>query len=251
MAACVGVAGGGLVLDGKLVDSYAISQEMASETIRGGYTTFLHEFGHTLGLTDDYSGRLGRFSIYCDGTFNGGIIPVNFNAMERLMLGWLDYEVIDREGEYTLEPLAKNKGLLLKTNNPDEYFLFENRSNSGDITPWDSYFEYGGMLVWHIDRSQNIVTWSDGSGTHSNTAMGMWGMNAPNGSPSHPCHELIEADNDNNPSSYRAGMYFPGTRQVTKLSSQTHAEFKTWPGFRSGSKSTTSGSKPTATSLSR
>ena len=88
---------------------------MASETIRGGYTTFLHEFGHTLGLTDDYSGRLGRFSIYCDGTFNGGIIPVNFNAMERLMLGWLDYEVIDREGEYTLEPLAKNKGLLLKT----------------------------------------------------------------------------------------------------------------------------------------
>lgn len=110
MAACVGVAGGGLVLDGKLVDSYAISQEMASETIRGGYTTFLHEFGHTLGLTDDYSGRLGRFSIYCDGTFNGGIIPVNFNAMERLMLGWLDYEVIDREGEYTLEPLAKNKG---------------------------------------------------------------------------------------------------------------------------------------------
>lgn len=72
VAACVGVAGGGLVLDGKLVDSYAISQEMASETIRGGYTTFLHEFGHTLGLTDDYSGRLGRFSIYCDGTFNGG-----------------------------------------------------------------------------------------------------------------------------------------------------------------------------------
>ncbi len=229
-----GVAGGGLVLDGKLVDSYAISQEMASETIRGGYTTFLHEFGHTLGLTDDYSGRLGRFSIYCDGTFNGGIIPVNFNAMERLMLGWLDYEVIDREGEYTLEPLAKNKGLLLKTNNPDEYFLFENRSNSGDITPWDSYFEYGGMLVWHIDRSQNIVTWSDGSGTHSNTAMGMWGMNAPNGSPSHPCHELIEADNDNNPSSYRAGMYFPGTRQVTKLSSQTHAEFKTWAGLPVG-----------------
>lgn len=80
----------------------------------------------------------------------------------------------------------------------------------------------------------NIVTWSDGSGTHSNTAMGMWGMNAPNGSPSHPCHELIEADNDNNPSSYRAGMYFPGTRQVTKLSSQTHAEFKTWAGLPVG-----------------
>lgn len=229
-----GVAGGGLVLDGKLVDSYAISQEMATETIRGGYTTFLHEFGHTLGLTDDYSGRLGKFSIYCDGTFNGGIIPVNFNAMERLMLGWLDYDVIDHDGEYTLEPLARNKGLLLKTNNPDEYFLFENRSNSGDITPWDSYFDHSGMLVWHIDRSQNIVTWSDGSGTHSNTAMGMWGMNAPNGSPSHPCHELVEADNDNNPSSYRAGMYFPGSRQATKLNSETHPEFKTWAGLPAG-----------------
>lgn len=229
-----GVAGGGLVLDGKLVDSYAISQEMATETIRGGYTTFLHEFGHTLGLTDDYSGRLGRFSIYCNGTFNGGIIPVNFNAMERLMLGWLDYSVIDHDGEYTLEPLAKNKGLLLKTNNPDEYFLFENRSNGGGITPWDSFFEYGGMLVWHIDRSQNIVTWSDGSGTHSNTAMGMWGMNAPNGAPSHPCHELVEADNDNSPASYRAGMYFPGGRGVTTLDSQSHTEFKTWAGLPVG-----------------
>lgn len=229
-----GVAGGGLVIDGKLVDSYAVSQEMASETIRGGYTTFLHEFGHTLGLPDDYSGRLGRFSIYCDGTFNGGIIPVNFNSAERLILGWLDYEVIDHDGEYTLEPLAKNKSLMLKTNNPDEYFLFENRSNGSDITLWDSYFEYGGMLVWHIDRSQNIVTWSDAGTTHSNTAMGMWGMNAPNGSPSHPCHELIEADNSNTPHQYRAGMYFPGSRYLSELNSKTHDEFRTWAGLPIG-----------------
>ena len=229
-----GVAGGGLVLDGKLVDSYAISQEMATETKRGGYTTFLHEFGHTLGLTDDYSGRLGRFSIYCDGTFNGGIIPVNFNVMERLMLGWLDYEEIDHDGTYTLEPLAKNKGLILKTNNPDEYFLFENRSNGSDITLWDSYFDYGGLLVWHIDRSQNPVSWTDGNGTHTTTAMGMWGNNSPNASPSHPCHELIEADNDNSPTNYRASMYFPGSRYQTELSSKTHNEFKTWSGLPVG-----------------
>lgn len=226
-----GVAGGGLVIDGKLVDSYAISQEMASETVRGGYTTFLHEFGHTLGLTDDYSGRLGRFSIYCNGTFNGGIIPVNFNVMERLMLGWLDCEEIDHDGTYTLEPLARNKGLILKTNNPDEYFLFENRSNASDVTLWDSYFEYGGLLVWHIDRSDNIVTWTDGSGTHTTTAMGMWGNNSPNAAPTHPCHELIEADNINAPSQYRAGMYFPGSRYQTELSSRTHDEFKTWSGL--------------------
>ncbi|WP_302385404.1 M6 family metalloprotease domain-containing protein [uncultured Alistipes sp.] len=226
-----GVAGGGLVIDGKLVDSYAISQEMASETVRGGYTTFLHEFGHTLGLTDDYSGRLGRFSIYCNGTFNGGIIPVNFNVMERLMLGWLDCEEIDHDGTYTLEPLARNKGLILRTNNPDEYFLFENRSNASDVTLWDSYFEYGGLLVWHIDRSDNIVTWTDGSGTHTTTAMGMWGNNSPNAAPTHPCHELIEADNINDPSQYRAGMYFPGSRYQTELSSRTHDEFKTWSGL--------------------
>lgn len=229
-----GVAGGGLVIDGKLVDSYAISQEMASETDRGGYTTFLHEFGHTLGLTDDYSGRLGKFSIYCDGTFDRGIIPVNFNSMERLMLGWLDYEEIDHDGSYTLEPLAANKGLILKTNNPDEYFLFENRSNAGNITPWDSYFEYGGLLVWHIDRSDNPVTWTDDNGTHTSTAMGMWGNNSPNAASAHPCHELIEADNNNNPSPYRAGMYFPGSRYQTELSSKTHEEFKTWSGLPVG-----------------
>ena len=99
--------------------------------------------------------------------------------MERLMLGWLDCEEIDHDGTYTLEPLARNKGLILKTNNPDEYFLFENRSNASDVTLWDSYFEYGGLLVWHIDRSDNIVTWTDGSGTHTTTAMGMWGEQQP------------------------------------------------------------------------
>ena len=64
-----------------------------------------------------------------------------------------------------------------------------------------------------IDRSDNIVTWTDSSGTHTTTAMGMWGNNSPNAAPTHPCHELIEADNINDPSQYRAGMYFPG-RQI-------------------------------------
>lgn len=229
-----GVAGGGLVLDGKLVDSYAISQEMATETRRGGYTTFLHEFGHTLGLPDDYSGRLGHFSIYCDGTFDEGIVPVNFNAAERLILGWLDYREIDADGEYVLEPLARNKALLLKTNNPDEYFLFSNRSNGGEITPWDARFAYGGLLVWHIDRSQNPVTWSDDNGTHSSTALGMWQNNSPNASASHPCHELVEADNIDAPGDYRPGMYFPGSRKVTEISSATHPEFRAWSGASLG-----------------
>lgn len=226
-----GVAGGGLYLDGKLIDSYAISQEMASETVRGAYSTFLHEFGHTLGLPDDYSGRLGKFSIYCNGTFDNGVIPVNFNAAERLILGWLDYDVIDHDGEYTLEPLAKNKALMLKTNNPDEYFLFSNRNNSRETTPWDSHFEFGGMLVWHIDRSQNKVTLANSDGSIQNfTALGMWQNNSPNAASDHPCHELIEADNINDPSNYREGMYFPGSKYQTELSSKTHSEFKTWSG---------------------
>lgn len=229
-----GVAGGGLHLDGKLVDSYAVSQEMATETIRGAYSTFLHEFGHTLGMPDDYSGRLGKFSIYCDGTFDGGVIPVNLNSAERLILGWLDYDEMDHDGQYTLQPHAKNRGLMLKTNNPDEYFLFENRNNSREVTPWDSHFEYKGMLIWHIDRSQNTVTWTDEGGSRSNTALGMWGMNAPNGAPLHPCHELIEADKINNPSAYRAGMYFPGDRHQTTLDSQSHPEFRTWSGLPLG-----------------
>lgn len=226
-----GVGGGNLVIDGVLIDSYAISQEMATETVRGAYSTFLHEFGHTLGMPDDYSGRLGRFSIYCDGTFDGGVIPVNLNAAERLILGWLDYDVIDEDDEYTLEPLAKNKALMLKTNNPDEYFLFSNRQNGDDITPWDAKFEYGGMLVWHIDRSQNRVRIKNDNGTYTNmTALGMWHNNSPNAGENHPCHELIEGDNINNPREYRAGMYFPGPGYRTELNSRTHSEFRTWSG---------------------
>lgn len=226
-----GVGGGNLRIDGVLIDSYAISQEMANETTRGAYSTFLHEFGHTLGMPDDYSGRLGRFSIYCDGTFDGGVIPVNLNAAERLILGWLDYDVIDHDGEYTLEPLAKNRALMLKTNNPDEYFLFSNRQNGDDITPWDAKFEYGGMLVWHIDRSRNKVRLKNDNGTYTNmTAIGMWHNNSPNAGENHPCHELVEGDNINNPYEYRAGMYFPGPGYKTELNSRTHSEFRTWSG---------------------
>lgn len=223
----------GFKVPGLPVGNYAIGPERSPAGTQAGYSLFLHEFGHTLGLPDDYSGRLGKFSIYCDGTFDGGIIPVNFSAAERLILGWLDYEVIDHDGEYTLESLSKNKGLMLKTDNPDEYFLFSYRDNSGVDTPWDSKFAFGGMLVWHIDRSQNTVTWTDDKGNlKSSTAMGMWHGNAPNGAPDHPCHKLIDADGQYKPyaSDYRGSLYFPGTDNVTRLNSSTHPHFKSWDG---------------------
>ena len=74
----------------------------------GGVGVFSHEFGHDLGLPDEYdtSGNTGgaengtawwtimsQGSYGTDGTEDLGSRPVHFNAWDKFQLGWLNYDV--------------------------------------------------------------------------------------------------------------------------------------------------------------
>ena len=82
------------------------------EPENGGVGVFSHEFGHDLGLPDlyDTSGNTGGaenstgfWTLYSSGSYGNsgkpadgiGTKPIHMSALEKLMLGWSNYQVVD------------------------------------------------------------------------------------------------------------------------------------------------------------
>ncbi len=199
-------AGDELYLDGKLIDSYACTAELArkgTKNVMAGIGTFCHEYAHTFGLPDmydtDYEGSGGTSAALWTSTSlmdagnqnNFGNTPPYFNAIEREILGISEPAIINTNGGYTLEPIHKSgKSYRLNTDNADEYYLLECRSEED----WDKYCGGSGMLVYHIDKSSRKSGYSD-SYSMDMTALQRWEMyNEVNGRPDHQCANLLEAD---------------------------------------------------------
>ena len=191
-------AGVTLSLDGVLIDNYATTSELMytsrSSTTLTGIGTFCHEYSHTFGLPDfydtDYEGSGGisegfwaSLSLMDCGNRNGGSMsPPYYNAVERWILG-LSVPRPLTEGEQRLSPVHRGGDcLILQTDKAGEYYLFECRAQEG----WDSYIGGAGLLVYHIDRSDNAAG--------EKTADARWKDNSINCNPVHPCADLIEAD---------------------------------------------------------
>lgn len=172
-----------------------------------GIGTTCHEFAHSLGLPDFYdvdyeeNGKnedpLGYYSLmdaaaYCDG----GRRPANLTAVERNMLGWMpDFPVLEESGHYSLDPVTRNKAFTHKGKTPGEYYVYEYRTREG----WDEFISDSGLVVYHIDKSDNIVP---GSGV---SAARLWeSTNKINAYGGHPCIRVIPSGN--------GSIAFPGKR---------------------------------------
>lgn len=191
-------AGITLELDGSKIDRYACTSEISRRyTTNGKYNeflsgigTFCHEYSHTFGLPDFYdtdydeaggwaAGLWGCTSLMDSGNENNnGNTPPNYNAIEREILGLGESVLIEEDGQYSLSPVNQsNEFFRMGTDKEDEYFIFECRVESG----WDSYIGGSGMLVYHIDRTQEQIR--------------RWNVtNEVNADASHQCADLIEAD---------------------------------------------------------
>lgn len=231
-----------LVLDGVRISKYACTSELRLSGNGSVFTsigTFCHEFSHTLGLVDaydtsyNYDGMAtadalwGSTSIMDSGSYNNeGNTPPNYNAFEREMLGIASAREL-ATGEQTLAPINScNEFIRFDTDTPDEYFIVECRQKEG----WDAHIPASGLLVYHIDRSENEAGTSYYYGTPV-TAGQRWLYNEVNSYPLHQCADLIEAAypaDKNNP----ADIFFPGPQGVTHCSFQTHADYAAWNGNR-------------------
>ncbi len=165
-----------------------------------------HELGHLLfGLPDLYdttgvSEGIGNFSLMAAGSWGRkasidfqGQSPVHPDAWCKLNLGWVDPITDTRGLNYFLAAgnypttTATNAVYLQTTSDPKQYFLIENRGQSGFDAGLSGLMTGsstvmgtpGGLAVWHIDESVR---------TTSNWM-------APNNVASHKFIDLEEADN--------------------------------------------------------
>lgn len=182
--------------------------------------TFVHEFSHVMGLPDLYNTKNsnatytpGSWSVLDYGPYNNdGCTPPAYSAFERNAMGWLDPQVLTGSTSVTLEEIQKsNQCCLIPTENSNEFFLLENRQQTG----WDKYIPGHGMLVWHIDFVQRI-----------------WDYNTVNNSSSHQYVDIVEANGTaNNVSDATMSKYtFPGSSNKTSITANTSPALVSWGG---------------------
>lgn len=210
MAKDAGLSETSLKLNGVEVGNYTCSNEINGTLITpqpAGIGTFVHEFGHVLGLADHYDVNYGM-TTFAPGSFdtmaqasynNNGNTPAAFSAYERACLGWLDLTVL-KNGVDSLNVLPdlndSNKAYVVPVGgtNYEEYFIMENRQKKG----WDAFIPGHGMLLWHIDYDAKA-----------------WEKNELNITGTHQRVDIVEADNKLSDNT-RAGDPFPGTSNVTQ-----------------------------------
>jgi hypothetical protein len=90
-----------------------------------------------------------------------GNYPVPLDAYSKLLLGWLSPVELDKaasSGLYTLNDSSihntETKVYRLSGFDPKEYWLLENKNNTG----YDGAFTNVGMLIWHVDTSQALLS---------------------------------------------------------------------------------------------
>ncbi len=123
--------------------------------------TFIHEFGHDLGLPDlydtDYSSYgIGKWGVMALGSWaDGGKTPIQMCAWSKMQLGWLTPRIISRSKRSLNLKTSSKKPVAFKVPigsiASKEYFLIENRQRLG----YDKFLPDTGVLIWHVDETQS------------------------------------------------------------------------------------------------
>lgn len=207
-----------LKLDGVTFNHYACSNEIrySSDGVEKatGIGTFVHEFGHVLGLMDHYDTTYGMFNFglgawdtMAAGSYNNNMnTPPLFSAFEMAELGWLEYTDLaaDDPAINTLPCLADEAKAYRVRVSDNEWYVLENRQQRG----WDEYIPGHGLLTWHIDYDAQA-----------------WERNTVNADASHQRIDIVEVDGVGNEAT-RDGDVMPGAEGVTSYA------FDAWNGTR-------------------
>ena len=220
----------GLSLDGKKVSNFAVCSELSGPNGYrfAGIGTICHEFCHFLGLSDLYDvngdteglgqGLCGSLSIMDRGNYNNeGRTPPCLTIFERSIVGVVNTVTLRTETHLTLPPVQHTtKAWLLPASAPGENFWLEYRENSR----WDAYIGGSGLVVYHVDMSNNKAG--------SMTARMRWLNNAVNGCSSHPCVTFISSNGENPLSA--ADAFYPGADDVGTIHSSVNFALTEWGG---------------------
>lgn len=210
-------------VDGVKVNHYACSNEWENEE-PVGIGTFVHEFSHVMGLPDLYHTSYGtrdytpnKYNVMDYGIYNnGGRTPTGYSIYERNAMGWMELEVLTDAVNARLDNMQEsNRGYIIPTGSDNEFFLLENRQQTG----WDTYIPGHGMLIWHIDYDRADFN-----------------NNRVNNDPYHQRVDIEEAAGITTLMSTEvmASYTFPGTYGITSFTDDTQPSMKTWAGENLG-----------------
>ena len=193
LTAADGVAADGIYLEGfiQMAEYYDYSYMADAEgnpqegILQAGNGTACHELGHYIGLPDLYDTTYtpsgedapwaglepSMYSLMSNGSWgtrydlgtyrpDNESIPARLDPYCRMRLGYLELTPIAESGSYTLPGMDAAAGgyvaYRIDTDNPDEFFIVENRPFTGfdsGIEPFGyGYGGNGGIVVWHIDE---------------------------------------------------------------------------------------------------
>lgn len=134
-------AGANVFVDGQ--DSLSIAV--------GATGNFNHEAAHTIGIPDLYGpyGTISYLSVMADSWANP---PNDFTAYERMLLGWVEPQVVDgtrRDIRLSL-PDGRMRAVRVPGAHRSEYFLIEYRRRPGSGFGSTAPVRYLGLAVYHV-----------------------------------------------------------------------------------------------------
>ena len=169
----------GYLVDGVKINHYAMMPEIGGDMtgysgiVSGPYPptvgVYAHEYGHVLGLPDQYdygyeSTGTGIFSLMASGVWNrypdlpifSGNTPSHLDAWSKCRLGFVIPTVVDSYASVSLPPVETNPvvyKMIVPNSDGKEYFLLENRQqigfDQGLLRP--SYWNAHGLAIYHVD----------------------------------------------------------------------------------------------------
>ncbi|MCM0647512.1 M6 family metalloprotease domain-containing protein [Clostridium swellfunianum] len=278
------------VVDGVVVNTYNICPEVGQD-ITEYYTkpagipkrepspvdpgVFAHEFGHVLGLPDQYdygydSEGTGMFTLMAGGSYGrdidtgnkllnryfSGFSPVHMDAWSKYYLGFMQPKVITKESlsgkteTITLQPVAQSTApnyykIVVPGSNGKEYFLLENRQQLG----YDKGLAYTvdgknlhGLVIYHVDENVLVRNF------HRPNEAANWDWNNRGANyrdketgENHYGISVVQADGRWDMEKYindgDSGDVFPGTAKVTALTPSIKSSINTTSYYKWGTDS--------------
>ncbi|MDD5491378.1 MAG: M6 family metalloprotease domain-containing protein [bacterium] len=218
---------GYLTNDGVHVKNYTMLSEYSP------VGTFVHEFGHDLGLPDLYNTQIhggtsvvGEWDLMDFGSWLGpnrdGSRPAHIGAWGKQFLHWVTpVALTQQEIAVPIYPSGTQsvyKIPLVTASDPaSEYFLAEYRRKA----EFDLYLPGEGLLIWHIDDAILNYETHDSYG-NSGTALD---LNVVNSEPYVPHRAVDVEEADRTDKTSEASDPFPGTGGVTSFISPYNSAY--------------------------
>jgi M6 family metalloprotease-like protein len=145
----------------KKLDTYSCSPELRNN--RGTNMTYIgaicHELCHVFGAPDYYdtdnedNGSFigtGDWDLMASGSWNNsGATPAHINMYQKIDFGWVKpVELSSPQAIEAMPNSAENPtAYVIRSNNPDEYYILENRQKTG----FDEKVPGSGLLIYHVN----------------------------------------------------------------------------------------------------